>query len=219
VLLDEIGELPLSSQAKILRVLEERSFERIGSNRPLRLEARVLVATNRDLAAMVEEGTFRQDLFYRIAVVKLRVPALRERGEDLIPLAQRVLSDLVTSTGRRVDGFSAEALAVIRAYAWPGNVRELKNAIERALVVGDGRLIEPSDLPETLHGAPAPQPADAMIIRLPARIDWVEERTIAAALHATGGNQTQAAALLGISRSTLRRKLNLDGPQGGSEAR
>jgi Nif-specific regulatory protein len=210
VLLDEIGELPIASQAKLLRVLEERTFERLGSNRSLKLEARVVVATNRDLAAMVEAGTFRRDLYYRIAVVKLRVPALRERGDDLIPLAERVLSDLSTSTGRRVDGFSPAAIEAIRAYAWPGNVRELKNAIERALVVGDGRWIEPSDMPEALHGAPVPQPADEMIIRLPARMDVVEERAIAAALRATGGNQTQAAALLGVSRSTLRRRLSPD---------
>jgi DNA-binding NtrC family response regulator/pSer/pThr/pTyr-binding forkhead associated (FHA) protein len=208
VLLDEIGELPLVSQAKLLRVLEEKRFERLGSNRSVSLAARVLVATNRDLAAMVEEGTFRRDLFYRIAVVKLRVPALRERGEDLILLAQRVLADLATSAGRRVDGFSPAALDAIRRYSWPGNVRELKNAIERALVVGDGKLIEPSDLPEAVHGAPEPQPADQMMIRLPARMDWIEERAIAAALHATSGNQTQAAALLGLSRSTLRRKLS-----------
>ncbi len=208
VLLDEIGELPLVSQAKLLRVLEEKRFERLGSNRPVRLEARVIVATNRDLAAMAARGTFRHDLFYRVAVVKLRVPARRERGEDLVLLAQHVLGDLAGASGRRVDGFSAAALDVIRRYSWPGNVRELKNAIERALVVGDGRLVEPSDLPETVHGAPAAQPADESLVRLPAKIDWLEERAIRAALRATGGNQTQAAALLGVSRNRLRRKMS-----------
>jgi len=215
LLLDEIGELPLASQAKLLRVLEEKRFERLGSNRPLRVEARILVATNRDLAAMVEEGTFRRDLFYRVAVVKLRVPPLRERGEDLVLLAQQVLADLSPSAGRRVSGFSPAALDALRRYAWPGNVRELRNAIERALVVGESPLIEPGDLPETVHGAPPPQPSDESLVRLPARIDWLEERAIRAALRATGGNQTQAASLLGISRNTLHRKL---GPGGEGSA-
>jgi two-component system response regulator HydG len=207
LLLDEIGELPLASQAKLLRVLEEKRFERLGSNRTLQVEARILVATNRDLAQMVEEGTFRRDLFYRVAVVKLRVPALRERGEDLVLLAQHVLADLAPSSGRRVAGFSPAALDVIRRYAWPGNVRELRNAIERALVVGDTPLLEPRDLPEALHGALPPQPRDESLVRLPAKMDWLEERAIQAALKVTGGNQKAAAAILGISRNTLHRKL------------
>ncbi len=215
LLLDEIGELPLASQAKLLRVLEEKRFERLGSNRALQVEARVLTATNRDLVAMVEEGTFRRDLYYRIAVVKLRVPPLRDRGDDLVLLAERVLADLAPQAGRRVDGFSAAAMAAIRKYPWPGNVRELKNAIERALVVGEGRLIEPGDLPETVHGAPVPQPTDESLVRLPAKIEWLEARAIEAALRATGGNQSQAAVLLGISRNTLRRKLNPASEGGG----
>jgi DNA-binding NtrC family response regulator len=214
LLLDEIGELPLASQAKLLRVLEEKRFERLGSNHAIKLEARVLVATNRDLAAMVDEGTFRQDLYYRVSVVKLRVPPLRERGNDLRLLAERVLADLAPQAGRRVDGFSPAALDVIARYSWPGNVRELKNAIERALVVGDGRLIEPGDLPETVHGAPPPQPADESLVRLPAKIEWLEMRAIEAALRATRGNQTQAAAILGVSRNTLRRKLSEAGGGG-----
>jgi DNA-binding NtrC family response regulator len=208
VLLDEIGELPLASQAKLLRVLEEKRFERLGSNRPLHLEARVLAATNRDLARMAEEGTFRLDLFYRIAVVKLRVPPLRERGDDLLLLANRILADLAQSAGRRVEGFSTGALDAIRRYAWPGNVRELRNAIERALVVGEGRWLEPADLPAAVHGAPAPQPDDDSLVRLPARMDVLEARAIQAALRATGGNQRQAALLLGIGRTTLHRKLH-----------
>jgi two-component system response regulator HydG len=207
VLLDEIGELPLASQAKLLRVLEEKRFERLGSNRPITLEARVLTATNRDLAAMAEAGTFRKDLLYRIAVVKLRVPALRERGDDLILLAERILSDLLASADRRVDGFSPGALDVIRRYSWPGNVRELRNAIERALVVGEGRQIEAADLPDTAGGAAPPQPTDEGLVRLPANLDWLEQRAITAALRATEGHQRRAAAILGISRATLHRKL------------
>jgi DNA-binding NtrC family response regulator len=215
LLLDEIGELPLASQAKLLRVLEEKRFERLGSNRALQVEARVLTATNRDLVAMVEEGTFRRDLYYRVAVVKLRVPPLRDRGDDLVLLAERVLADLAPQAGRRVEGFSSAAMDAIRKYPWPGNVRELKNAIERALVVGEGRLIEPGDLPETVHGAPVPQPTDESLVRLPAKIEWLEARAIEAALRATGGNQSQAAVLLGISRNTLRRKLNPTSDGGG----
>jgi len=208
VLLDEIAELPLKSQAKLLRVLEERTFERLGSNRTVRVDARVVVATNRDLAAMVAEGSFRGDLFYRVAVVKLRIPALRERGEDLILLAEKVREDLMRSTGRHVDGFSPAATEAIRRYPWPGNVRELRNAVEHALVVGDGSLLDVNDLPETVRGAPAPQPADDSLVRLPARIDWLEARAIEAALRATSGNQKEAAALLGISRHTLHRKMD-----------
>jgi two-component system response regulator HydG len=207
VLLDEIGELPLASQAKLLRVLEEKRFERLGSNRAVRLEARILTATNRDLAHEVEEGTFRRDLYYRIAVVKLRVPPLRDRGEDLLLLAAQVLADLAPSAGRRVEGFSPSALDAIVRYPWPGNVRELRNAIERALVVGDGAAIEARDFPEIIHGATPPQPEDESLVRLPMRLDRLEARGIKAALWATGGNQRRAAALLGIGRVTLHRKL------------
>lgn len=214
LLLDEIGELPLASQAKLLRVLEERRFERLGSNHPIRVDARVLVATNRDLEAMAEKGAFRRDLFYRIAVVKLRVPALRERGDDLVLLAQHILADLSASAGRRVSGFSPAAIDALRRYPWPGNVRELRNAIERALVVGDGPTIEPGDLPDVVHGAPPSQPDDESLVRLPAKLEWVEQRAIRAALRATDGNQKRAAALLGISRNTLHRKMQ--GDDGGS---
>jgi len=207
VLLDEIGELPLSSQAKLLRVLEDRRFERLGSSRPVQLEARVLAATNRDLGAMVRAGEFRADLFYRLAVVKLRVPSLRERGDDLMLLAEHILTDLSPSAGRRVRGFSPEAVDVIRRYAWPGNVRELRNAVERALVIGEEGTIGALDLPDTVRGAAPVQPMDESVVRLPARLDWLESRAIQAALRATDGNQRRAAALLGINRVTLHRKL------------
>jgi DNA-binding NtrC family response regulator len=223
VLLDEIGELPLTSQAKLLRVLEEKRFERIGSNRPLTLAARVLAATNRDLEAMAQAGRFRSDLFFRISVVQVRIPALRERGDDVALLARQILSDLAAATGRRVQDLSPGALAAIRAYPWPGNVRELRNAIEHALVLGDGPTIEACDLPDAVRAAGArPDEAegaaalnnDSNLIKLPANLEWLEGRAIEAALRATGGNRTRAAALLGINRVTLYKKLK-EGPEGG----
>ncbi len=213
LLLDEIGELGLTSQAKLLRALEDRRFERLGSNKAIALRARVLAATNRDLASMVDQHTFRRDLFFRISVITLRVPALRERGDDIRLLAERILADLVPGCARRVRGFSPAALAAIASYAWPGNVRELRNAIEHALVLGDGPWIEPSDLPETMAVANAPPPAaDQAIARLPMRLDELEDLAIQAALAATHGNRTRAAALLGINRVTLYKKLREDPP-------
>ena len=210
LLLDEIGELPLVSQAKLLRVIEEKRFERIGSNRSIPLTARVLTATNRDVQQMVSQGTFRADLYFRISVVHVRIPALRERGDDVVLLANRLLADLQSVAGRRVSGFSPRALDVIRGYPWPGNVRELRNAIEHALVLGEGAVIEPSDLPPSIAvsmavtGAPD---AAGDTVKLPAKLEWLEERAIEAALRATGGNRTRAAALLGINRVTLYKKL------------
>ncbi len=213
LLLDEIGELGLTGQAKLLRALEERRFERLGSNRSIPLRARVLAATNRDLAAMVDSHTFRRDLFFRISVITLRIPALRERGDDIRLLAERIFADLVPGCARRVRGFSPAALAAISSYAWPGNVRELRNAIEHALVLGDGPLIEPSDLPETMAIANPPPPVtDAALVRLPMRLDELEDVAIQAALAATRGNRTRAAALLGINRVTLYKKLREEPP-------
>ncbi|MFO0588476.1 MAG: sigma 54-interacting transcriptional regulator [Polyangiaceae bacterium] len=213
LLLDEIGELGLTGQAKLLRALEEKRFERLGGNRTLALRARVLAATNRDLAAMVEAGTFRRDLYFRISVITLRIPALRERGDDIRLLAERILADLLPGCARRVRGFSPAALAAIATYPWPGNVRELRNAIEHALVLGDGPFIEPSDLPETMTFAPPRAPAeDGATARLPMRLDELEDLDIQAALAATNGNRTRAAALLGINRVTLYKKLKEDPP-------
>jgi two-component system response regulator HydG len=206
--LDEVAELSLASQAKLLRVLEEKRFERLGSNRSLELRARVLSATNRDLAAMTAEGRFRKDLLFRLEVVQVTIPPLRDRGDDLVLLAQQVLRDAASGAHRRIDGFSSEALDTIKRYPWPGNVRELRNAIEHAVVMGDAAVIEASDLPDAVHGAPASQPSDESLVRLPARIDVLEARAIQAALRATGGHQRRAAALLGISRNTLHRKLH-----------
>ena len=217
VLLDEIGELPMTSQAKLLRVLEDRSFERIGSNRSIALAARVLAATNRDLREMVAQGKFREDLFFRISVVSLRIPALRERKGDLALLAQQILRDLSPSAGRRVTGLSPAALAALSAYPWPGNVRELRNAIEHAVVLGDTEIIAPGDLPELVRGPAKAQAAGAPATELPMRLADLEALGIEAALRATGGNRTQAAAVLGINRATLHKKLRDQDMAGGGE--
>jgi DNA-binding NtrC family response regulator len=223
VLLDEIGEVPLASQAKLLHVLEDKSVTRLGSQRRTPIAARLLAATNRDLSAMVEEGTFRRDLFFRLSVVRLPIPPLRERGEDLVLLAAHLLKDLSASSPRRVLGFSEEALGVIRRYAWPGNVRELRNVIEHALVLGDGERIAPEDLPAAVRavaaaatprdaavGGPSAAPGGRKSVDLPASLEWLEKQAIEAALEATAGNQKQAAAILGINRVTLYKKLRAE---------
>jgi DNA-binding NtrC family response regulator len=218
--LDEIGELSLGSQAKLLRAIEEKKFERLGSNRTLDLHARVICATNRDLATMSVDGRFRSDLFFRISVVSVHIPPLRERGDDLVLLAKQILADLAPTAARRIDGFSGSAIAAIRRYAWPGNVRELRNAIEHAIVLGADSLIEPTDLPEPLGvlstdgESPPPSSGDELsaYVRLPARLDEIETLAIQIALKATGGNRTKAAALLGINRATLHRKLEPNSP-------
>ena len=225
LLLDEIGELPLTSQAKLLRVLEDRRYERVGSNKSLTVDARILAATNRDLAEMVEKGTFRRDLFFRVSVVSVTVPPLRDRGDDVLLLARQLLGDLAGTAGRRVTGFSKSACELLLAYPWPGNVRELRNAIEHALVLGDGAEIEPGDLPSTLRAVAnastrsnaSGMTAESGHVQLPAKLDWLEERAIEAALVASGGNRTKAAAILGINRVTLYKKLRVTPPAGDED--
>jgi len=211
VLLDELGDLPLVSQAKLLRVLDEGQFERLGSNSTLQLRARVLAATNRDLKQMVEQGTFRSDLYFRISAVSVLVPPLRDRRGDIAMLAERFLADLAPSAGRRVTGWSEAAIATLEGYGWPGNVRELRNVIEHALVLGDGPIIEPSDLPHDVTGHQPAEPTDGGTVTLPMDLATLEQHAIQAALDHTGGNRTKAAALLGINRVTLYKKLRTKG--------
>jgi len=207
VLLDEIGDLPLASQAKLLHVLEAKQFEPVGSNRTTPLLARVLAATNKDLKQLASDGGFRSDLYFRISVISVAVPPLRERQGDIVILAERFLSDMAPSCGRHVTGISPAALSVMSSYAWPGNVRELRNVIEHALVLGEHELIEPSDLPLDLRGQAVEQPQELDVVRLPLDLATLEAKAIEAALRATSGNRTKAAALLGINRVTLYKKL------------
>ncbi|MFT3699142.1 MAG: sigma 54-interacting transcriptional regulator [Kofleriaceae bacterium] len=150
--LDEVGELPLGLQTKFLRVLEERRFERVGGQKSIEVDVRVVAATNRDLAEMVRRGSFREDLYYRLSVIHVEVPPLRERLDDVPLLADHFMQRFKHQAGRRITGFSADALAVMTRYPWPGNVRELRNAVERAIVLGDRDQIQPQDLPPQVLG-------------------------------------------------------------------
>jgi DNA-binding NtrC family response regulator len=154
--LDEVGELPLGLQTKFLRVLEERRFERVGGQKSIEVDVRVVAATNRDLQEMVKRGQFREDLYYRLSVIHIEVPPLRARLDDVPLLAEHFLARFRHQAARRITGFAPDALAAMTRYAWPGNVRELRNAVERAIVLGDRELIVAQDLPPQVLASAAP---------------------------------------------------------------
>ncbi|MBL8600683.1 MAG: sigma-54-dependent Fis family transcriptional regulator [Myxococcales bacterium] len=210
--LDEIGDLPLAVQAKLLRVLQERCFERLGGRETHRVDLRVIAATHRDLAAMVTRGEFRQDLYFRLKVIEIALPSLRARGPDeLVALAEHFLRVYTLRHTRGPMQLSAAALAALCAHPWPGNVRELEHAIERAVVVCPDDLIGPEHLGlpiESRGSAPAPHPsADQFVAPVDLTLDALERRYIAETLARCQGNVSHAAARLGITRATLRRKL------------
>jgi DNA-binding NtrC family response regulator len=227
VVLDEIGELPLELQAKLLHFLEERRFRRVGGTREIVVDVRVVALTNRDLQAMVRERTFRNDLFYRLNVFPLYVPPLRQRPEDVVPLARHFLATLQPKLGRRFDGFERDAENLLLAYSWPGNVREMRNVIERAMVLERGPRISPRSLvldwaaPGGDVAVPGAAPAAAAGGELPDGIvplEEMEREMVARAMRATAGNQTRAAELLGITRDQLRYRLKQFGIRSGDEA-
>jgi transcriptional regulator with PAS, ATPase and Fis domain len=208
--LDEVGDMSPSMQAKILRALQEHEVERVGGDRAVPVDVRVLAATNRDLAAEVAAGRFREDLFYRLAVVVVRLPPLRERGGDVELLARHFVAHFARSHNREVEDVAPEAMALLRAYRWPGNVRQLGNVIEGALLVADGPILLPEHLPPDVRAAAAAVGDAAPVSAqgdhlLPLR--EMERLHIHRALARTGGNLVQAADLLGIHRNTLRDKL------------
>lgn len=209
LMLDEIGEMSPSIQAKFLRVLEGHPFERVGGNSAVKVDVRVIAATNRDLEKEVAAGKFRRDLFFRLRVVEIQVPSLRKRGADVLELAEHFLARFSQETGRRFQGFTPEAIESMRRYRWPGNVRELKNVIERAVVLARNEWIGAEDLILTSLATPgesgeiAPPP----LAFEPLTLDEVERRHITATLQATGWNKSRAAAMLGIERTTLDRKI------------
>ncbi|HWE26467.1 MAG TPA: sigma-54 dependent transcriptional regulator, partial [Polyangia bacterium] len=201
--LDEVGEVPASMQAKLLRVLQEREVRRVGENKSRPIDVRVLAATNRDLTAAVENGQFRKDLFYRLRVVELRIPPLRERRADILPLARQFLGTAIERAKRKMCGISPQAADQLVRHDWPGNVRELENAIERAVALSVGTQIVPDDLPEEVRVALPAVYAPGKVRTL----DDVERDYILAALHANGGNRTKTAKQLHIGLATLHRKI------------
>jgi len=209
LMLDEIGEMSPSIQAKFLRVLEGHAFERVGGSQPVSVDVRVIAATNRDLEKEVSEGNFRRDLYFRLHVVEVYVPALRKRPEDVPELAAFFLQKFNEETGRRIRGYSPEALEAMRRYRWPGNVREMKNVIERAVVLarGDEIGIEDLTLSNLSTAGDTVDPALPIDQYEPMSLSEMEQIHVLATLRATGWNKSRAASILGIERSTLDRKI------------
>ncbi len=207
IFLDEIGEIPLHIQVKLLRVLESRSFERIGGSETIVTDARVVAATNRDLKKMVEEGTFREDLFYRLDVVSLEIPPLRERKED-IPLLVKHYLDVFNKENGKDIGITETAMASLCAYAWPGNIRELRNCVERMVVLCRGKMIELENVPVDVREGVTPGIAKTVLAQPSCDLECNEKMLIERALNECKGNRTKAAEKLGISRRTLHRKLH-----------
>jgi len=207
--LDEIGEIDPSIQVKLLRALGEQTIQRVGGNQNLHVDVRVIAATNRNLEAMVREGKFRDDLFYRLDVVPIHLPPLRERREDLPLLIEAFLKEFAKQNGKKISGLTAEAQEALLHYAWPGNVRELRAAIEHAVALCRGERIGVRDLPARILGASAPELAASFSGTTVAdlNLEHMEKNFIQQALRLTSGNITEAAKLLGLSRRTLHRKL------------
>jgi two-component system response regulator HydG len=201
--LDEIGEISPAVQVKLLRFLQERTFERVGGNETLKVDVRIIAATNRDLAAEVAEGKFREDLYYRLNVVNIDMPPLRARPSDLLPLANHFLTRFAKENGKRIDGFAEDALARITEYRWPGNIRELENVIERAVILCDGQKLSAKHLPAGVGTAARGA------IRIPgATLGEVERHLILATLEACGGRTSAAAQMLDISVRKIQYRLH-----------
>jgi len=240
--LDEVADLSPVTQPKILRVLQEGEFERVGGTKTIRVDVRIVAASNQDLATLVKEKRFREDLFYRLNVITITAPPLRERREDVPVLAQHFLRVYAAKNNRRLDGFSEEALRCLEAYGWPGNVRELENVVERAVVLARGTTVEVSDLPDSISeravmldreeaaagAAPdasaSPAPEGFFRIRVGTSLAEVEQRILEETLRFTKGNKTLTAKILGIDPKTVFRKLKAGeaeeaGPDGGADSR
>jgi len=222
--LDEIGEMPLELQAKLLRVLQDQVVERLGSMRSVNCDVRILAATNQDLQQRVKDGKFREDLYFRLAVFPIRIPPLRERQQDILPLAEHFLARYGRTMGRQGLKLSAQSNDALQNYPWPGNVRELENAMQRALLLSDGDLIEPNDI--ELHGSAPSSTASAPVANLSAGgtplayssdtesttsgaqdMDSIEREHILKVLKQVDGNRKEAVNILGLSERALRYKL------------
>jgi len=218
--LDEIGEIDPSIQVKLLRALSERTIERVGSNTPVKVDVRLVAATNKNLTAMVARGDFREDLYFRLNVVRIEMPPLRDRAEDIVLLAGSFLKEFADENGRPVKPLTDRALHGMRSYPWPGNVRELRTAIEHGVVMSNDPVIDLQHLPSSILGdaprlvVPVTVPGDGKITLAAPRefnLHELETSAIRSALAEAGGNRTRAAELLGISRRTLQRKLKEEG--------
>jgi DNA-binding NtrC family response regulator len=207
--LDEVGDIPLSMQVKLLRVLQERSFERVGGTAPIDVDVRLIAATNRDLESMIKAGTFREDLLYRLNVVTLDIPPLRERREDIAPLAQHFTVRFTQENQRSTMTWSREAWELVQRHAYPGNVRELENIIQRAVILARQDVITTDDLPPAMKNLPA-EPATGStsdVSDLPGKVDRLEKELVLEALRLHNGNQSRAAGQLGLSERNLRYRL------------
>jgi DNA-binding NtrC family response regulator len=218
LLLDEIGDMPLALQGKLLRAIEERTVRALGSNHEVPFDVRIIAATNRDLEAAVEQGRFREDLFYRVNVIHLELPPLRSRSGDVLLLAQAFLAELAVRSGRPIAKFSVAAAEKLATYDWPGNVRELRNCVERAVTLSHSPQVDVQDLPRKVrdfHPGHVLIAGDDPSELLP--LEEVERRYIARVITACGGNKSKAARILGIGRKTLYRHLDGSVPPPGLE--
>jgi DNA-binding NtrC family response regulator len=209
--LDEIGEIDATIQVKLLRFLGERTFERVGSNKTLNADVRLIAATNKNLEELVKAGTFREDLFFRLRVVEVTLPPLRARMGDVPLLAQSFLREFAKENNKPVNEFTADALETLMSYHWPGNVRELRTAIEHAVVLCRGEKISARDLPASVRGGAAAADPQRALARNDLTVTEAEKQLIIRALKETRGNRTLAAKKIGMSRRTLHRKLHTYG--------
>jgi NtrC-family two-component system response regulator AlgB len=203
--LDEIGEMPLEIQPKLLRLLQEKEYERLGEAKARRANVRVISATNRNLEKCIQEGRFREDLYYRLHVIAVQIPPLRQRPADLLKMADRYLQFFSKQCGKRFGGFSSEAEAVLQRYPWPGNLRELRNVVERAVILADAGKIDRLDLPEKLSQSSPLAPAGGLQIGARVSLKEIETEHIARVME-QAATMTEAARILGITRDTLHRK-------------
>jgi two-component system response regulator HydG len=219
--LDEISDIPLSTQVKLLRVLQEKEFERVGGERTITVDVRIISATNRDLAPLVETGAFREDLFYRLHIIPIEVPPLRERKEDILPLVTHFITSISAEMAKSIEGVSDEAMELLMRYEWPGNIRELENMIERAIVLCEGSVLEAQLFPLNERRAPRAGAAATLsvppagAITLDNALERIERAMIEDALEKSNGVKTKTAELLGIKTSALYYKLEKYGLSGG----
>jgi transcriptional regulator with PAS, ATPase and Fis domain len=216
-LLDEIGEMPVGTQAKLLRVLEDGRVRRLGGKTEMEVDVRVIAATNRKLEEAIQEGKFREDLFYRLNVFRLELAPLRERLDDLPLLAETLIQQMNTRHGTKVVGLDEAALLALKRRPWPGNIRELRNVLERAVILAGEGLIRMAHLPAVSGemAVAAPEDPEAMVLRVGMTVDECEKALILKTLEHTKQNKTRAAEILGISLKTMHNKLKL---YGGEEA-